>query len=326
MVTAVSILAVALTVLLPLWLPAVLAIDVLRRKWRFPLCRFTTFALLWAWMETLGILGAVMLWCVGQAKNLDLNYRLQAWWTRGVIASLRTTVGLRINVEGAPLPGGGPYIAVCRHASLADSVMSAWVFVTHSQLRPRYVLKQELKMDPCLDVVGHRLPNYFVDRKSTDVASELSGIEQMAHALGVGDVAVIFPEGTRANAEKRLAGLHKLQERSPERYERLHRLRFLLPPKPAGLSALLAAVPHATVVTMWHSGFDGMDTFKGIVRHLAKSAVHVHVKVVEHQRSTVASGEAFVAWIDAQWAAMDESVSRHLADSAFFHNNGGTYG
>jgi 1-acyl-sn-glycerol-3-phosphate acyltransferase len=138
--------------------------------------------------------------------------------------------------------------------------------------------------------------------------------------------AVIFPEGTRANAEKRSLALIKIRDRSPERYERLQKLKYLLPPKPAGLSALLAAVPQATVVTMWHSGFDGMDTFRGIVRQLAKSAVHVHVKVVEHQRSTVASGEAFIAWLDTQWAAMDESVSRHLADSAVVQHNGGIHG
>jgi 1-acyl-sn-glycerol-3-phosphate acyltransferase len=158
------------------------------------------------------------------------------------------------------------------------------------------------------------------------VANELLGIERMAEALGVGDVAVIFPEGTRANAEKRSLALIKIRDRSPERYERLQKLKYLLPPKPAGLSALLAAVPQATVVTMWHSGFDGMDTFRGIVRQLAKSAVHVHVKVVEHQRSTVASGEAFIAWLDTQWAAMDESVSRHLADSAVVQHNGGIHG
>ena len=326
MVACVANLAVVLTGLAPVWLPLLCVVDVVRRKWRFPLCRFTAFAMLWAWMETLGIIAATSLWCIGRAKDARLNYRLQAWWTRGVIASLRWTVGLRINVEGAPSPGGGPFIAVCRHASLADSVMSAWVFVTQSQLRPRYVLKQELKLDPCLDVVGHRLPNYFVDRSSSDIASELLGIERMAENLSVGDVAVIFPEGTRANAEKRSLALARLRERSPERYERLHKLKYLLPPKPAGLSALLAAVPHATVVTLWHSGFDGMDTFKGIVRQLAKSAVHVQVKVVEHQRSTVATGEAFIAWLDAQWAMMDESVSRQLGDPAAIQHNGGIHG
>jgi hypothetical protein len=80
------------------------------------------------------------------------------------------------------------------------------------------------------------------------------------------------------------------------------------------------------VVTLWHSGFDGMDTFKGIVRQLAKSAVHVQVKVVEHQRSTVATGEAFIAWLDAQWAMMDESVSRQLGDPAAIQHNGGIHG
>jgi 1-acyl-sn-glycerol-3-phosphate acyltransferase len=277
-------------------------------------------------METFGVIGAGLLWIVGRGHNKQSNYRLQAWWTRGVIGALKATVGLRIEVEGAPAVGGGPFIALCRHASLADSIMSAWVFVTHSALRPRYVLKQELKMDPCLDIVGHRLPNYFVDRQSNNVSSELQGIEQMARGLDQGDVAVIFPEGTRANPIKRASALESLSKRSPERAQRLSQLKYLLPPKPAGASALLAAVPHATVLTMWHSGFDGMDTFKGIVRQLAKSAVKVHVRVVEHHRSTVASGEAFVAWLDQQWTLMDESVARHLGEVDVNFHNGGNHG
>lgn len=313
MVIAVMFMAVVLTVTAVAWLPILFLVDLLRRRWRCPLARFTAFGCLWSWMETLGVVAAGALWIVGKGSDLNANYRLQAWWTRGVVASLRLTVGLRIEVEGSPSPGDGPFVALCRHASLADSIMSAWVFVTHSQLKPRYVLKQELKIDPCLDIVGHRLPNYFVDRQSANVASELAGIEQMANGLGVGDIAVIFPEGTRANPIKREKALEGLKRRSPERAQRLGNLKFLLPPKPAGASALLAAVPQAKVLTVWHSGFDGMDTFKGIVSQLARSAIRVHVRVVEHHRSTVATGEAFVAWLDTQWALMDESVARHLA-------------
>ena len=66
---------------------------------------------------------------------------------------------------------------------------------------------------------------------------------------------------------------------------------------------------------MWHSGFDGMDTFKGIVHQLARSAIRVHVRIVEHHRSTVATGEAFVAWLDTQWMHMDDAVTRHVARS-----------
>jgi 1-acyl-sn-glycerol-3-phosphate acyltransferase len=316
MVLGVAGLAFLLLALLPVWLPVLLLVDLVRRNWRFPLVRFTAFGLLWAWLETLGIVGAIALWAVGQSLNQNANYALQKLWTRGVVGALGVTVGLHIEVEGADDLSDGPFIALCRHASLADSVMSAWVFATASGLRPRYVLKKELKLDPCLDVVGHRLPNYFLDRSSTNVASELQGIEQMALGLTAREIAVIFPEGTRANDVKRQRILERVREKSPERAERLEKLKYLMAPKTAGVTALLAAVPNAKVVTMWHAGFDGMDSFRGIVQHLAKSAVRVHVKVTEHQRATVATGEAFVAWLDEQWCAMDKAVSEIISEQS----------
>lgn len=316
MVLAVASMAIGLLVSVPLWVPIMFFSDLIRRKWRFPLLRFTMFGLLWAWLETLGVLSAAALWISGQSQNRNLNYALQKLWTRGVVGALSLTVGLRIDVEGADQLSDGPFIALCRHASLADSVMSAWVFATQSGLRPRYVLKKELQLDPCLDIVGHRLPNYFLNRASSDVATELQGIEKMAEGLGVRDVAVIFPEGTRANDKKRERILNLMQTKSPDRARRLENLRFLMAPKTAGVSALLAAVPNAKVVTMWHAGFDGMDTFRGIVKHLAKSAVRVQVRVVEHQRATVATGEAFVSWLDEQWIAMDAAVSQLVSEQS----------
>ena len=322
---AVMFLAVALLLGVPLWLPLLLLVDMVRLKWRFPLVRFLAFGLMWAWLETAGLVVAMLLFVGGQAKNRSLNYKLQAWWTRNVVRALRVTVGVKIEVEGFSDLGPGPFVALCRHASLADSVMSAWVLADHAHLKPRYVLKQELKLDPCLDVVGHRLPNYFINRSSTNVASELVGIEQMAAGLAGNEVAVIFPEGSRANPRKRERALQKIETRSPERARRLRALQNLLPPKPAGAAALLAAVPHANVITMWHSGFDGLDTFKGIVHHLARRAIRVRVKITEHHRSTVASGEAFVDWLDQQWLAMDEDVSRQL-DLVVAHRTGDAHG
>lgn len=314
--------ALLLLVLVPLWLPLTVVFDAVRARWRFPTARFGLFGLCWCWLETMGLIAASALWLVGQRSNLRLNYAVQAWWTRGIVGALSLTVGLRITVEGAQSLGTGPFIAFGRHASLADSVMSAWVLTRHSKLRPRYVLKKELLMDPCLDIVGHRLPNYFVDRAATNVSAELAGIEQMAMGLGERDVAVIFPEGSRANPEKRARALQRLRERSPERAALLESLRYLLPPKPGGASALLAAVPTAKVLTMWHSGFDGLDTFKGILSHLGTSALRVHVKVVEHQRATVAVGEGFVAWLDSQWLEMDAAVARKIAEQTTRTKNG----
>ena len=310
MVLGVMSMALALLCSLPIWVPVLCLADLVRGKWRMPLFRFTLFGLLWAWLETLGVIASALLWLIGLGGNQSANYALQKIWTRGIVGALSLSVGLRIDVEGVEDLGEGPFIALCRHASLADSVMSAWVFATRARLRPRYVLKKELKLDPCLDIVGNRLPNYFLHRQSSDVATELQGIEQMAQGLGARDIAVIFPEGTRANDAKRTRILEQIRRKSAERAQRLESLRYLMTPKTAGVSALLSAVPNAKIVTMWHTGFDGMDSFRGIVKHLAKSAVRVHVKVTAHHRSTIATGEAFVAWLDDQWIAMDAAVAQ----------------
>jgi 1-acyl-sn-glycerol-3-phosphate acyltransferase len=305
-------LAVILLVLSPVWIGGGALVDAVARRWRFPLLRLLCFALCWAWLETLGLMGAAFLSLTGRGHDVDASYRLQEWWCRGMVRSLTICMGVIFEVEGAEHVGSGPLVALSRHVSLADAVMSSWIMGSLLRLQPRYVLKKELSLDPCLDIIGHRLPNYFIDRNSPDIASELVGIEQMANDLGENDVAVIFPEGSRSNEAKRARALEGLSVRSPQRFERLRHLQHLSPPKPAGASALLNAVPGAKVITMWHSGFDGMDTFKGIIRNVGAKAVRVHVAITQHDRSTVPSGEAFVAWLDEQWVKMDIAVHARL--------------
>ncbi|MSO15964.1 MAG: hypothetical protein EXQ61_06580 [Ilumatobacteraceae bacterium] len=318
-------LAIALTVCLPLWAVITMLVDAVRGRWRFPISRLIGFATCWAWLETSGLVVALFLFLTGRGRSVSAHYALQTWWCRSLIQALGFTVGLQIYVEGAENVGAGPFVAFCRHASLADSIMSSWVVASHVGLRPRFVLKKELKMDPCLDILGHRLPNYFVDRESSDIAGELQGIEQMATGLGVKDCAVIFPEGSRASAKKRVRALERLRERSPQRAETLSGLKYLIPPKPAGANALLSAVPEANVLTMWHSGFDGLDTFSGILSHLGRARAKVHVHVEEISRASIPSGEAFVSWLDAKWVEMDNAVRRQL-DSDAIGNRGVVHG
>lgn len=305
-------LAALLAVLSPVWIVGAGCVDLVQRRWRVPLLRLLCFAFCWSWLETLGLLGAGALTLIGRGRDVQAAYRLQEWWCRGMVRSLTLCMGVVFEVEGAEHVGNGPLVALSRHVSLADAVMSSWIMGSLMSLQPRFVLKKELTLDPCLDIIGHRLPNYFIDRSSPDIASELIGIEQMARDLGEKDVAVIFPEGSRSNEVKRARALEGLASRSPQRFERLKNLQHLSPPKPAGASALLNAVPSAKVITMWHSGFDGMDTFKGIIRNVGAKAVRVHVAITQHDRATIPSGEAFVAWLDEQWVKMDAAVHARL--------------
>ena len=300
--------ALLLTVLLPVWAAIAVLFDLLSRKWRLPTFRLVAFAWLWLWLETMGVLGSVALWLSGQARNQRANYALQRWWAKRLIGSLRFTCGLRIEVEGIDALPPGRLICFGRHASLGDALVSAWIFGSLAQRFPRYVMKKELLFDPCLDIVGQRIPNYFVDRGSAAVRQEIAGIKAMAANMGTRDVAVIFPEGTRTNDEKRVGLVARMERRAPERHEKMRNLQRLLPPRAAGASALLDEIPDGDVVIMWHVGFDGLDTFAGVRRRLSTTEPSARVVLEVHRRDSVPSGPGFEHWLDDRWLEIDQKV------------------
>ena len=59
-------------------------------------------------------------------------------------------------------------------------------------VRLRYVLKKELLFDPCLDIVGNRLPNYFVDRGGQDSERARRGVAELVRDLGPDEGALIY--------------------------------------------------------------------------------------------------------------------------------------
>lgn len=311
-IAGVLIVAVLLTVTAPLWLATTAVIDLVRRRRHLPLVRLGAFAWCWSVLEVIGVTAAGALWLVGQRNNRALHYRLQRWWAANLIGALCATTGLRIEVQGADDLGEGPLVCLARHASLGDALVSAWVFGSRAGRYPRYVMKRELLADPCLDIVGQRVPNYFVDRANPAASEEVAGIAAMAEGLGPRDVAVIFPEGTRATAAKRRTRLAELAERSPERHQRLSGLTHVLPPRPGGAAGLVTQVPAADVVVLWHVGFDGLDSFGRIIAALADGAPRARVVLERFARASVPDGDAFVAWLDDRWVALDANVRRAL--------------
>ena len=209
--------AVILLVLVPIWVPVAIVADLVRARFRLPIARLLLFALGWSWLESASVVIAFGLWISGQRNKRETHYRLQKWWAANVLGLLRATTGIRVTAEGVDQLGPGPAILLCRHASLADSLVSAWVVTSLAGLHPRYVLKRELLADPCLDIVGNRLPNHFLDREATDSQIELDALTRLSAGMGEHDIAVIFPEGTRASPIKRERAMQKLGERDPAR-------------------------------------------------------------------------------------------------------------
>ena len=300
--------AIGLVALLPLWLPLAALTDLVRLRWRLPTVRLLAFAVCWTWLETIGVAVGALLWLTGQRRNQRAHFGLQRWWAARLMSALQLTSGIRVDAADASSLSPGPVIMLCRHASLADSLLSAWVVTSKARMNPRYVLKKELLADPCLDVIGNRLPNYFLDRQASDSATELSALRILAAGLTEDQVAIIFPEGTRSSPKKRERALEKIRKRDPARADRLAAMQHLLPPRPAGSQALLGGRPDADVIVAWHVGFDGLDTFDGILRHLARkpSTVQFHARRIA--RSDVPEGQAFTRWLDDQWLQSDRAV------------------
>lgn len=304
---------VLLTVLIPLWVPLALIADGVRLRRRFPIARLLAFGVCWSWLEAIGVLAAFGLWITGQARNQSLHYALQRWWASNLLASLGATCGIRVEAEQVDMFQPGPTVLFVRHASLADSLVSAYVITTLARLRPHYVLKRELLVDPCLDVVGQRVPNYFLDRGANDSAPELAAVERLANGLGADDVGIIFPEGTRANPRKRVSALAKIGERDTARAAKLASLQHLLPPRPSGASAMMRGAPTADLVLAWHVGFEGLDTFGGILKALNRPFQPIRFVARRVSRSEIPVGDEFLVWLDDQWLQMDAEVGAALA-------------
>jgi 1-acyl-sn-glycerol-3-phosphate acyltransferase len=307
-VPALFLAAVLLVMFLPFWVLGSAFFDVVRGRFRLPTTRLLAFALLWSWLEVAGVSVAFALWLVRRTDDRAVHYRLQRWWAARLMDALRITTGVRIEAADAESLSPGPAIMLCRHASLADSLVSAWVVTSGARMNPRYVLKRELLFDPCLDIVGNRLPNHFLDREATDSTVELDALRALSAGLQADQIAIIFPEGTRAAPKKRERAMQKIREKDPARADRLSTLSHLLPPRPAGSAALLEGCPEADVVIAWHVGFDGLDTFGGILRHLAHAPAPVQFQARRVPRAEVPSGDEFTRWLDDQWVQADRAV------------------
>ncbi|MDO9174933.1 MAG: hypothetical protein Q7V62_09005, partial [Actinomycetota bacterium] len=68
----------------------------------------------------------------------------------------------------------------------------------------------------------------------------------------------------------------------------------------------------ADVVLAWHVGFDGLDTFGGILRHLAHRPRPVQFHARRVPRSQVPVGDEFTRWLDDAWLQSDAAVHQLL--------------
>jgi 1-acyl-sn-glycerol-3-phosphate acyltransferase len=204
-----------------------------------------------------------------------------------------------------------------RHASIGDTVLPAVLVSSRLGVRLRYVMKRELLWDPCLDIVGNRLPNCFVRRGWGDSAREIAAVRRLADDLGPGEGVFACPEGTRFTPERRRRALDRIRRRADaDLVARAERLRHVLPPRLGGTMALLDAETGADVVFGVHFGFDGIRSFYDLLAGgLIDRTVEVEFWRVPAERIPK-DRDARIGWLYDHWTRIDEWVARRAeADS-----------
>ena len=311
-VSRLFVLTAVVLALLPALAVVAVVVDVLRfviTRRPFMSVRLLAFVVVYLLTEVVGVVALAVAW----RADLARTFAIQAAFTRSLYRAVTVIFSLRFDVDGAGCVLPGPIIVLVRHASIIDTLVPS-VFITRAfDVKLRFVLKSELLEDPCLDIAGQRLPNHFVSRRADDTAVDLAAIERLATGMDTLDGALIYPEGTRHTERKHKKAVDDVAARDPELGALARQLTRVMPPKPAGVSALLDGCPAADVVVVAHTGLEGFarvdDIWSG---GLVGRTVRVKMWRVARALVPVDKG-ARTRWLYAEWLKVNALVEQEQA-------------
>lgn len=306
----------------PFALPAAALADLVTGRRGFGRTRATAFIVSSAANELRSLALLARLWLadgagrrIGSEPSVRRHEAAQARYTDGVVGPGQRLLGITLDVHGIEhLQSDRPLILVSRHASQADSILPAWLVTCQADRRLRYVLKSELLWAPCLDLAGHRIPTWFVDRNAADRAAERAVGLALAGGMDAGEVAAIFPEGTRFSEPKRARALVRLSEHQPHLVEAAERLVQTLPPRTGGVLTLLEGSPDADVVLLLHTGLPNVSSFGELARNVPL-AEPVRLELQPIARGTIPTDrKGRERWLLDLWSEVDAWVAEHASD------------
>jgi 1-acyl-sn-glycerol-3-phosphate acyltransferase len=301
--------------LLPLAMAVALVVDLVRGG-PWPVSRCCAYLTLYLLCELAGVVAAFGLWLgsgvwagAARAPYLRRNVALQTWWASTLYRGAVHLFDLRTVVEGDDAIVPGPILVFSRHVSQADTLLPVVYVTKRHGIALRYVLKRELLWDPCLDIVGLRLPNAFVQRGSGDTAREIAAVQRLLDDLGPEHGVLIYPEGTRFTPSKQARVLKSLAMRAtPEILARARGLRRVLPPHVGGVLGLLERNPGADVVVCAHTGLEAAGSPADLLSGaLVGATVRVRFWRVPYEDIPAETG-ARIGWLYDLWKRIDDWI------------------
>ena len=294
-------------------------VDVARPRAGWVASRVTVLCLYYLTVDLLAVALLGLAWLVsgcGLIRRLDqaLAFAIQRAWAVAMFGAVRRVFRLKLDVRGLEEVGDTPLILLLRHTSIVDTLLAVRLITCARGLHLRYVIKSELRIDPAIDIAGHRLGNSFVERGSGDTAVQVERILQMARRTGADEGLAIYPEGTRFTRARQQAVFDSLARRDPERLAYAQSLQHVLPPRPAGTHALLRGAPDADLVILANVGTEGRSSIAEIIDSIDEPHP-ITVHATRHDRSSVPEDpDDFAGWLVDRWLEMDDWIHARVLE------------
>jgi hypothetical protein len=121
---------------------------------------------------------------------------------------------------------------------------------------------------------------------------------------------VLFPEGGNLTARRRVRAIQRLRRKGlAAEVRKAEAMRHVLPPRPAGVLAVLANSPEADVVWVGHTGTDHLLTVADIWAALPMDTEILmrwwHVPT----QDVPAEPEAQIGWLYEWWKRIDDWIA-----------------
>ena len=284
-----------------------------RRPLRIALFGLSYCAMEFSVLARGALLSGIRVFDGDDAKWREANDELLTDALSSVLGAAERWLGFRVEVDvsgGEPrFPRGKPVLVLARHGGPGDSFALVHLLGTRYGRRVRIVAKDLLQLDPAIDLLLSRGGSCFLGGSSaTGSNGSADRLGSCARTLRGREALLLFPAGENWTPRRRVRAIRRLWERRRiDAALAAERMSNVLPPRPAGVAAVLAACPGIEVVTTAHGGLDRIVSARDLWNEIPFSTP---MRVRFWRASPPPDeAEAVAGWLTDEWRAVDDWIA-----------------
>lgn len=256
---------------------------------------------------------------IDSPRSQRLHWRLLEWLVGELAAAARTSLQIGVSEDPSAEAAGalradGPLIIFSRHAGPGDSVFIIDQLFSRYRRRPSVVFKEMLAIDPCIDLLAHRLPHAMLDTSDRDESETQIG--RVTARLGPRGALLLFPEGGNFTPERRRSALRSLRRKGKHRSaDKAEGMAHVLPPQPIGALTALRANPSTDVIFAAHTGLGLAAYPRELWRHPPIGRTLYTKMWLVSARDIPAQSDDQINWLYDWWKRIDDWVDTRTNDA-----------